>query len=156
MNDRKENNTMNERIDALREFLMSEGYIKEQEELTYEVEDNCFSTSFGEYLVLTDDESEEKAREEIRQSLWAFNPDFILRHTKAYENTTEYEDEAIIEALREVQSRICENANELVYALIKDFDEFCEDAIGEDGRGHFLSWYDEKECESGDYYIYRI
>ena len=38
---------MNERIDALREFLMSEGYIKESEELTYEVEDNCFSTSFG-------------------------------------------------------------------------------------------------------------
>ena len=87
--------------------------------------------------------------------MWAFNPDFILRHTKAYENTTDYEDEAIIEALKEVQGRICESANELVYALINDFDEFCEDAIDSDGRGHFLSYYDGEEHESGDYYIYR-
>ena len=147
---------MNEIIDALREFLMSEGYIKESEELTYEVEDNCFSTSFGEYLVLTDDEADKKAKEEIRQTLWAFNPDFILKHTKAYENTTDYEDEAIIKALGEVQSRICDSANELVYALINDFDEFCEDAIYSDGRGHFLSYYDGEEHKSGDYYIYRI
>ena len=67
----KGENTMNERIDALREFLMSEGYIKDSEELTYEVEDNCFSTSFGEYLVLTDDEAEEKTREEIVSSMFA-------------------------------------------------------------------------------------
>lgn len=143
------------KLEALKRFLINEDYIEESEELTYQEEDNCFDTSVGEFLVLTDDEAEEKAREEIRQSLWAFNPDFILRHTKAYENTTEYEDEAIIEALGEVQSRICENANELVYALIKDFDEFCEDAIGEDGRGHFLSYYDGKEYESDNFYIYR-
>ena len=155
MNDRKENNTMNERIDALREFLMSENYIEELEELTYEVEDNCFNTSVGEFLVLTDDEAEEKAREEIRQSLWAFNPDFILRHTRVYESTSIYEDEAIIEALKEMQSRICESANELVYALIDNFDEFCEDAIREDGRGNFLSWYDGEEYKSDNFYIYR-
>lgn len=143
------------KLEALKRFLINEDYIEESEELTYQEEDNCFDTSVGEFLVLTDDEAEEKTREEIRQSLWAFNPDFILRHTKAYENTTEYEDEAIIEALGEVQSRICENANELVYALIKDFDEFCEDAISEDGRGHFLSYYDGKEYESDNFYIYR-
>lgn len=143
------------KLEALKRFLINEDYIEESEELTYQEEDNCFDTSVGEFLVLTDDEADEKAREEIRQSLWAFNPDFILRHTKAYENTTEYEDEAIIEALGEVQSRICENANELVYALIKDFDEFCEDAISEDGRGHFLSYYDGKEYESDNFYIYR-
>lgn len=143
------------KLEALKRFLINEDYIEESEELTYQEEDNCFDTSVGEFLVLTDDEAEEKAREEIRQSLWAFNPDFILRHTKAYENTTEYEDEAIIEALKEVQSRICESANELVYALINDFDEFCEDAIDEDGRGHFLSYYDGKEYESDNFYIYR-
>lgn len=143
------------KLEALKRFLINEDYIEESEELTYQEEDNCFDTSVGEFLVLTDDEAEEKAREEIRQSLWAFNPDFILRHTKAYGNTTEYEDEAIIEALKEVQSRICESANELVYALINDFDEFCEDAIGEDGRGHFLSYYDGKEYESDNFYIYR-
>lgn len=142
------------KLEALKRFLISEDYIEESEELTYQ-EDNCFDTSVGEFLVLTDDEADEKAREEIRQLLWAFNPDFILRHTKAYENTTNYEDEAIIEALKEVQSRICEGANELVYALINDFDEFCEDAIDEDGRGHFLSYYDGKEYESDNFYIYR-
>lgn len=143
------------KLEALKRFLISEDYIEESEELTYQEEDNCFDTSVGEFLVLTDDEADEKAREEIRQLLWAFNPDFILRHTKAYENTTNYEDEAIIEALKEVQSRICEGANELVYALINDFDEFCEDAIDEDGRGHFLSYYDGKEYESDNFYIYR-
>lgn len=143
------------KLEALKRFLINEDYIKESEEFTYQEENSCFDTSFGEFLVLTDDEAEEKTREEIRQSLWAFNPDFILRHTKAYENTTDYEDEAIIEALKEVQGRICESANELVYALINDFDEFCEDAIDSDGRGHFLSYYDGEEHESGDYYIYR-
>lgn len=146
---------MNERLEALKKFLISENYIEESEEFTYQEEDNCFDTSVGEFLVLTDDEADEKAREEIRQSLWAFNPEFILKHTKVYENTTDYEDEAIIEALKEVQSRICESANELVYALINDFDEFCEDAIYVDGRGHFLAYYDGSEYESGDYYIYR-
>lgn len=143
------------KLEALKRFLINEDYIEESEELTYQEEDNCFDTSVGEFLVLTDDEADEKVKEEIRQSLWAFNPEFILRHTKAYENTTDYEDNAIIDALKEVQSRICESANELVYALINDFDEFCEDAIYVDGRGHFLSYYDGKECESGDYYIYR-
>lgn len=143
------------KLEALKRFLISENYIEESDEFTYQEEDNCFSTSVGEFLVLTDDEAEEKAREEIRQSLWAFNPDFILRHTRVYENTTNYEDEAIIEALKDVQSRICESANELVYALINDFDEFCEDAIDEDGRGHFLSYYDGKEYESDSFYIYR-
>ena len=142
------------RLEALRRFLINEDYIEESEELTYEEEDNCFDTSVGEFLVLTDDEADEKAKEEIRQSLWAFNPEFILKHTKAYENTTDYEDEAIIEALKEVQGRICEGANELVYALINDFGEFCEDAIDEDGRGHFLSYYDGKEYESDNFYIY--
>lgn len=143
------------RLEALRRFLISEDYIEESEELTYQEEDNCFDTSVGEFLVLTDDEADEKVKEEIRQSLWAFNPDFILRHTKAYENTTDYEDRAIIEALKEVQGKICEGANELVYALINDFDEFCEDAIDADGRGHFLSYYDGKEYESDNFYIYR-
>lgn len=137
---------MNERIEALKRFLINEDYIEESEELTYQEEDNCFDTSVGEFLVLTDDEADEKVKEEIRQLLWAFNPDFILQHTKAYENTTEYEDKAIIEALKEVQGK---------NALINDFDEFCEDAIDEDGRGHFLSYYDGIEYESDHFYIYR-
>ena len=35
-------------------------------------------------------------------------------------------------------------------------DEFIEDAISSDGRGHFLSPYDGEENEEGDYFIYRI
>jgi hypothetical protein len=40
--------------------------------------------------------------------------------------------------------------------MIDDPDEFIQDAIDSDGRGHFLSYYDGEETEINDYYIYRI
>jgi hypothetical protein len=41
--------------------------------------------------------------------------------------------------------------------MIKDMDDFVDDAIGADGRGHFLSHYDGNEVEDREsgLYIYR-
>jgi hypothetical protein len=58
-----------------------------------------------------------------------------------------------------MQSELCEDANELVKAVIRDIDHFVKDAILSDGRGHFLSGYDGEENEIEHkkvmFYIYR-
>ena len=100
-----------------------------------------------EYLVLSDDEADERAREYILDSIWAFNPDFIAGHTKpGFE---------IVDLIKEYQKK-CESANEGLKALIEDLDYFIDDAISSDGRGHFISAYDGDENEEGEYFIYRV
>ena len=120
-------------------------------------EDNVFEPleEPGEYLVLTDEEADEKAREYIRDSLWAFNVDFLMNFCDALD------EPRARKAFSKMQENLCEGANELVYALVKDrFDEFVQDAIQCNGRGHFLSFYDgqENEIKYNDvwYFIYRV
>ena len=110
---------------------------------------NIFEARKGEYWVLTDEEADELTREYITDSLWAFNTDFILNHSKIDSNIR------VEKAFQKMQSELCENANEIVKAMITDLDEFVQDAIDADGRGHFLSRYDGEENEEGEYFIYR-
>ncbi len=104
-----------------------------------------------DYSVYTDEEADEKAEIYIRESVWAFNADFIVNHSKL-----PYEAKEMIENF---QTTKCEDANDTILALINDFDDFVSDAIRADGRGHFLSFYDGEENEetvNGEtYYIYR-
>lgn len=109
-----------------------------------------------EYVVLTDEEATEKAAEEIKNSLWAFNSDFILQHCKNADSMDCYEWNSAVEALRGAQSRSCESLNGLVYALIDDIDKFVRDAIEADGRGHFIAFYDGEENEQNGLFIYRL
>lgn len=134
----------NEKTKALAEFLQ----ISEDEaQNLIENED---------YLVLTDEEANEKAKEEILNSLWAFNADFILQHCKNADSMDCYEWDSAVEALRDAQGKSCESLNGLCRALIDDLDEFCEDAIEADGRGHFISYYDGRENEQNGLFIYRL
>ena len=55
-----------------------------------------------------------------------------------------------------MQSSLCESANDIVAAMVDDVEEFCNDAIIADGRGHFISWYDGEEIETENFFIYRI
>ena len=100
-----------------------------------------------DYLVLTDEEADEAVREEIEEMVWAFNASFLQAHTGVDAN-----------AIKKIQE-MCESANEPLTAMIKDFDDFVEDAVACDGRGHFLAGYDHEENEitfNGiTYYIYR-
>lgn len=141
-----------ERLNALAEFL--EVDVNELEESNYY--NNGYSYGNQEYLVLTDKEADEKAREEIEETLWAFNADFILRHTSTYDEMGCYEFEQAEKALRRAQEECCESLNGLVKALIEDMDDFVEDAIMSDGRGHFIAGYDGYENEQNNYYIYRV
>jgi len=88
-----------------------------------------------DYLVLTDENADDAVREEIEQTLWAFNPSFLSAHTNVSE-----------EAIKKIQE-LYEGANDALAEMIKDFDEFVEDAVACDGRGHFLAGYDGNEDE---------
>lgn len=146
----------NEKIRALANFLE----VDENEIETSQYYDEGFSYGNEEYLVLTDKEADKKAEEEIRESLWAFKADFIIRHTKNFEEMSDWEYKSAVESLKKAQESACESLNGLVYALIDDIDDFVESAIMSDGRGHFISRYDGNENEElidGTwYYIYRI
>lgn len=116
--------------------------------LDIDIEDAEQLLNDGDYLVLTDEEADEQAREYIEQSVWAFNKSFLDAHSEAI---SELDDESF----RVIQER-CESANNAIKAMIDDFDAFVDDAIACDGRGHFLASYDFEENEEGQYFIYRV
>ena len=143
-----------EKAQALAKFLeisIEDLEIPEDTELPFVVLDTG-----ANYAVLTEEQADAKAKEEILKSLWAFNADFVIKHCKNYDDMDQYEVESAVESLRYAQENCCESANGLVRALIDDMDEFVENAIGADGRGHFIADYDGVENEQDGYYIYRV
>tara|TARA_Y100001973_G_scaffold101401_1_gene164480 strand:- start:365 stop:811 length:447 start_codon:yes stop_codon:yes gene_type:complete len=109
-----------------------------------------YEVGVQQWAIGTDSEADAACEEDIRALVWAFNADFIASHApKGIESTD-------IEALRGDR---CEDVNDAFIALIEagsGMESFIEDAIGCDGRGHFLSSYDGNEYEAGEYYLYRI
>jgi len=108
-----------------------------------------YSLGDKEYAIGTDEEADKACAENIKDSLWAFNASFIADHTKAG-YTPELE-----KSISKIQEQ-CEDAQAAIQCMIENLDEFIEDAISADGRGHFLSGYDGEENEEGEYFIYRI
>lgn len=104
-----------------------------------------------DYLVLTDSEADEKVREYIEDTLWAFSADFIIGECGL--------DLSGVNSLRKMQKEACEGAQGFIKSLIEKtcgLDSFIESAISADGRGHFIAQYDGEEGEQGEYYIYRM
>lgn len=106
-----------------------------------------------DYMVLTDEEADEKAKEYITETLWAFNPGFLA-------DMTDFDIE-IFKAIRD--NGKCEDNNDVLFNTIKKtcgIDTFVEAAIQADGRGHFMSSYDgneyEEEINGETFYIYRL
>jgi hypothetical protein len=112
--------------------------------------ENAFDAEGHEWKVLTDEEADEATLEYCKESAWAFNPDFIIEHSKL-----PYEAREMVEAFQEK----CERANETILALIENLEEFASDAASADGRGHFLSSYDGEENEESIdgtmYFLYK-
>lgn len=95
------------------------------------------------YLVLTDDEADAAVIDYIRESVWAFNAEFLASETGL--------DAAVFEALQPQ----CEGANAAILTLIEKLAEdglegFAAEAVRYDGRGHFLAQYDGEELELDD------
>jgi hypothetical protein len=101
----------------------------------------------GDWLVLTDNEADEKCRESILDSVWAFNASFMSAYLKRG---------VLIDAVTAIQKNgKCEENNEALLCLLDDKEYFIEEAIKADGRGHFLAGYDGEEVEIGKFYGYR-
>ena len=123
-------------------------------EIEYDKHDfNSYSYGRQEYLVVLDSVADILAKDAILDSLWAFNASFIVDHTREPIDMKAYD--VTCKALQKMQGELCEDANTIVRALIDDLDEFVDDAIQADGRGHFLAGYDFEENEEGKYFIYR-
>ena len=156
--------------DALKKFLVEQGELSEDEinEAVIKKEWDSYYSEYrfyvrgDEYLVMDDDRAYATAYHEISQLLWAFNTDFILDHLK---DDIKYGDDPVdLDELKAgidiVKEKLCEGANAIIRALIEDLEDFVDDAIAADGRGHFISSYDGEEHEvtvDGEtYYIYRL
>lgn len=115
----------------------------------------AFVAGGTQYLVLSDDEATLQAYAHIRDSVWAFRPEFLAKYVPMP-----------VKAIQKLQE-LCEDANPALLAMLDQagkFKQFADDAIAADGRGHFLSNYDGKEAVvasdsvAGDgqsFYIYR-
>lgn len=113
-------------------------------------DDSTFEIGNREYLVLTDVEADEKALESITDSLWAFNAEFIVSECGL--------GSALVPMIRTFQEEKCESANDAIKSLVEKrigLECFAQEAIRANGRGHFLSRYDEEENEQGQFFIYR-
>jgi len=135
--------TQNEKVRALQNHLDLND--DEVNNITFNGDE--FLHGDREYLILTDDEAEEKATDYIRESVWAFNSSFLSSHTGI--------DEDVFKLLSEK----CESSNDAILSMIKDFDHFVGGAISSDGRGHFIASYDHdehiEEINNTEYFIYR-
>lgn len=123
-----------------------EGKIQE-----FDYDKSLFEVCSREYLVLNEEEREERVTDYIKQSLWAFNASFLAGETGL--------PEEVFTALNEK----CESGNEAIEKLIEKtcgMESFVDAATSADGYGHFLSPYDGEEHEitvEGEYfYIYRV
>ncbi len=123
---------MKNKIDALAKHFDIEA--DEIEVSRYD--ENSFEIGSEEFLVLTDEEADEKVADYIRETVWAFRPEFLASHMTGIDP----------EDLRPIQEK-CESANPILIKLIDDLDHFIADAIASDGRGHFLATYDGEEVE---------
>ena len=139
---------MDTKIKALAEYL------GESAENLRDNGNNCYQVADGMgYLVLTEGEADREAKADIEDSLWAFNAEFILNICGLDSNSN------VIRSLRKIQKDSCEGCNDFIRALIDGtcgIDEFVNQAILADGRGHFLSSYDGEEGEQDGYLIYCI
>jgi hypothetical protein len=106
----------------------------------------------GEYLVCSDEMSDNHAKGAILSNLWAFRADFLAGETGLP-----------AEVFSCLQEKMSEDSNDAIRALIKSTcgkDSLVDASVSADGRGHFLASYDSEEIsyvtKSGKtVYLYR-
>lgn len=134
----------NDKAMALAAFLQCD-----LDDVSGSVYDDCeLDGPGGTYLVLTESEADERTEAYIRDSVWAFNASFLRGY-----GSFSLLDTDDIDRLRGDK---CESINDAFISMIdSDWDDFVADAIGADGRGHFLAGYDGNEDEQDGFLIYR-
>lgn len=136
-----------EKIEALSIYLECE-----EDEISEGYDECTFEYGKQEYLVLTEEEADERCKNYILDTLWAFNTSFLTNYISC---GNKYEDKDLEKSLVTLQE-LCETSNVVIKLLVGNrIDELIEDTISTNGRGVFLASYDGEEIEESDYYIYR-
>lgn len=99
----------------------------------------------AEYAIGNEEEAVKAAKEYISESVWTFNSDFLACHSCLSSKT-----------IKMIQEKCSEDCNDELKDTIADFDHFCDDAIGTDGLGHFLSPYDGEETRFPDFLDHHV
>ncbi|EOO11440.1 hypothetical protein [Bacillus cereus] len=94
----------------------------------------------NEILVVDEEQRSAMVKEEILQSVWAFNPTFVTENLKdeICDELSSYELEQLRDSIKDMQEKMCEGCNVVIKSMI-DIDTFIENAIHSDGHGHFLN-----------------
>ncbi len=110
----------------------------------------------GYYLAYADADADEACADYIRETLWAFNANFLAGVTDI--------DSEVFEAIQ--ANGRCELNNAALLRLIgDDLDSLVKQAIATDGRGNFFFFFDSEEIEVNLYdvtgkneylYVYRV
>lgn len=101
------------------------------------IDDNSYAVAASE------EEANQAVAEHIKSYICYFRPSFIAEHSDI--------PVEIFEALAEKDF----DKPDVYLQLIHDFDDFVNDAIDADGRGHFLNIWDGEEYEIDNYLLYR-
>jgi hypothetical protein len=92
------------------------------------------------YAIGTEAEAEAAAAEYIKDTLWAFRPEFLCDYAPSCMRA---------EWIEQIIGDRCESANDDVTDMVGDnLDELISDAIAVDGIGHFLMTYDGEWYEA--------
>jgi len=92
--------------------------------------ENLFAVGNREYYVYDEDEADTACGEYVQQTLWSFNSDFLASMT-----------ELPVEVFQALSGQ-CEDANDAILKVVQatcGIDKFVNEAVGTDGRGHFLA-----------------
>jgi predicted glycosyltransferase len=130
------------------EATQEENFLEDYDVSKYD--DAIFESGNVQFLVVTQEEAKDMAQDYIYESIWAFNPEFLINHMPRG---------VTIETIQKLQE-LYEGCNDSLKSMITDLDDFVEDAISSDGVARFLNTYDDQEWEYkiGDeyYYVYRL
>lgn len=135
--------------------MFSDEVIKEAlKEIDLEIDDVVINDEFircgrSEWIIASDELASKKVKDFIKDSLWAFKTSFLS-------SMTGHDEE-------EIKLFASEFENDTLIKIVEyscGLENFVNEAIKADGRGHFLSTYDGVEVElktdDGVYYLYRL
>ena len=100
-----------------------------------------------EYAIGSDSEADAAVAENIKDTIWAFNAEFLADFTD------------LPVEMFQVSQKMCEQANDGFLKCVErspgGLAAFVSQAVSADGRGHFLNIYNGDEDEAGNFYVYR-
>lgn len=107
-----------------------------------------FSMLGGTWLVLSENEADERVTDYIKEKIGYFRPSFIAAHTDI--------DEDLLDFLAEHEK------HDFIYGLLDSdpyfsWQRLVDDAVSADGYGHFLNTHDGVTRElDGGYYLFNV